>query len=377
MRPQTYLDLLDPLAAAPVTVRPGRCVLVRNRHASCSRCAEACTSGCISFVDGRVAVEPKRCVGCGTCATVCPTGALEPQEPTDRQLYEACLQAMDADGRVVIVCERALCDTTLGEGPARVRCLGRVDESLIALLARAGASDVALAYGTCEGCRERSGKTVAEDVCLTANALLEAWGQKPIARLVACENAGVSAVDAADEAEPVGEGSADARRSEGDADGYHRSVAARQRVKRDGTLPHALPSRRSRLLQALDDAFGEPGAQTPVATRLWGRVSVDVDSCRSCLACAVFCPTEALHKVVGDDGSVSLRHYAGRCVKCSCCADVCPTGALVVHDEVRAGDLRTGACEAYDLPLPPRARSPHQMRDAMVSLLGCDFIYER
>ncbi len=367
MRPESYLDLFDSLAQAPVTVWPERCVLVRNRHATCGRCAEACTSGCISFDGGRVVVDPDLCVGCATCATVCPTGALEPQEPSDRQLYEACARSM-AKGRVALACERSACDETPGSGVVRLGCLGRVDESLIALLARAGARDIELVHGRCEDCRERPGRAVAEQACSTANALFEAWGQRPMVRMVA------SAV------ETGGEGGVtvvESRTHGGDEEVRTGVAVPPQRVKDDGTLPHMLPNRRRRLLQALDDAFGEPDPQTPVQTRLWGRVSVDTDSCRSCLACAVFCPTEALHKVQREDGSVVLQHYPSRCVKCGCCSDVCPTGAVVLHDEVFAGDLHPGACECYELPARPRARGPHQMRDAMASLLGCDFIYER
>ena len=101
--------LLNRLDSALVTVRQDRCAMVRNRNANCLRCADACTSGCISFTGEELAVSPEKCIGCGTCATVCPTCALEAHNPTDAALLASCERAMAAcDGGAVIACASML-----------------------------------------------------------------------------------------------------------------------------------------------------------------------------------------------------------------------------------------------------------------------------
>ena len=83
------------LGGADILVRQDRCILVRNRNASCTLCAEACTSGCISYEQGRLAVDADACIGCGTCATVCPTCALEARNPDDAALFNSCVASSD------------------------------------------------------------------------------------------------------------------------------------------------------------------------------------------------------------------------------------------------------------------------------------------
>ena len=95
-----FLGLLEQLQSADITVHQGRCAVVRNRNATCMKCADVCTSGCISYDDNELVIEPERCIGCGTCATVCPTCALEAHRPNDAELLQACRAAADvADGQ--------------------------------------------------------------------------------------------------------------------------------------------------------------------------------------------------------------------------------------------------------------------------------------
>lgn len=66
-------ELFEKIQSADISVHPQRCVVVRNRRATCSKCADACTSGAISVRDNELFVAGEQCIGCGTCATVCPT----------------------------------------------------------------------------------------------------------------------------------------------------------------------------------------------------------------------------------------------------------------------------------------------------------------
>mgnify|MGYP000015403723 FL=1 len=401
---RSILGLFERLQSVDISVHQDRCVLVRNRNASCMKCAEACTSACITCQDGEIAISPERCVGCGTCATVCPTCALEANHPNDRELYEACVQvAQNADGEVAVVCEQMLQAAAGRYDPDKVvgvTCLGRMEESALILLARAGVRRVTLVKGVCDGCRHHPGSETASLVVDTANALLAAWGRDGIARVADKLPAGTrrrddAAYDAdrrgflADmigAAKTVAQTTADCVVEEalGDVEIVrggieegrgHREASTFQKVPEDGTLPHFLPHRRARLLQGLA-SFGAPD-DVMVSTRLWGHVIIDIEKCSSCQMCATFCPTEAIKKFQDADGSFGVRHYPGRCVKCRCCVDICPTGALSLADEVFAVDLHSRAYERYEMRPRASQLGPHQMRDTVRNLLKSEFVYER
>ena len=104
-----FFGLLEQLQSADITVHQNRCAVVRNRNATCMKCAEVCTSGCISYDDNELVIAPEKCIGCGTCATICPTCALEAHRPDDAELLQSCLSACaQADGEVIIACEQLL-----------------------------------------------------------------------------------------------------------------------------------------------------------------------------------------------------------------------------------------------------------------------------
>lgn len=389
------LGVWEALQSIDIAIDQNRCVLVRNKNASCLKCAEACTSDCISTdEDGQLALRTDRCIGCGTCATACPTGALVPHNPTDRELFEACTAALQAsEGRVAIVCENMLEAAAGLYDPARtvgVTCLGRVDESLIVLLARAGATRVVLVEGACEGCRSNPGSTMASHVCETANALLSTWGQNPVAEVAQKLPTFTRRSEAApfDEgrrallADMIGAGRDVARASTEvairDALDIHEKDEEEplfQKVGDDGTLPHALPHRRTRLLKGLA-ALGEP-EDVMIGTRLWGHVIIDEDRCDSCQMCATFCPTGALRKFTEADGTFGIDHFPARCVKCRCCADICPEEAISISEEVFAVDLAANAHERYEMHPREVALGPHQMFNSYKKLLEFDYIYER
>lgn len=390
---KSVFGLLEKLQSTDITVHQNRCAVVRNRNAKCMKCAEVCTSGCISYDDNELLIQPEKCIGCGTCATVCPTCALEAHHPNDAELLHSCIQAMRAaDGEVIIACEQI---TKAAEGlfdPEKVvgvTCLGRVEESLLVTLAVAGAKHVTLVQGPCAGCEHVTGSRMAEQVRDTANVLLETWNHglrvdiapkfPKIARA-----AGKPGYDA-DKRQFFTSMGSEAKAAAGTTADYAIKETLGiedvpepkyQKVMEDGTLPHFVPDRRELLLNSLA-SLGEP-EDVMIETRLWGHVIIDPDKCSSCQMCATFCPTAAISKFKEEDGTFGVEHFPGDCVKCRCCTDICPEGALTLSDEVFAVDLLSGAVERYEMkPMKNPPGNPHQIWHTMKDLLGCEQVYER
>lgn len=398
-----------------IRVHRERCAKVRNRNVDCLKCAAACTSGCISLEDGELVIDASKCVGCGTCATVCPTCALESLNPSDAELKAACLRAVRGD-EVVIACsqmEAALGDLLVPGAAAFVVCAGRVDESLLAGLAAEGVGRVTVLCGDCDRCAQRHGRDTAELVAETARQVLGAWGNDLEVVVTDVPPASVLA-DGADEAaaetartayfaqeracapihkseEMLAGSSVGADFSPPCApnlDGLSRSagdvatesglksaptqngpgkatahLAHSLHVMKDGTLPHFIPDRRERLLDALAQ-LGEP-EDGKLATRLWGAVVIDGTKCVSCRMCATFCPTGAIAKFDDADGTLGVTHTPGDCVKCGSCRDVCPADAITLLDAVPASWLTGGNRHRYTMTPRPVSLTdnPHQILD--------------
>ena len=383
----TIIEVLQRMNGAAIAVRHDRCVQVRNRNASCRRCAEACTSGCLSLDGGELAVDPALCVGCGTCATVCPSGALEARDPVDGLLLGACAKAAEAAGGLAVIACATLAERAAGlYDPQKVAvtpCLGRVDESLLATLACGGATRIVLAHDDCAACALRPGCAVAGEVAATAGELFSAWRIPAQVELAARLPGAVRrAEEGFDQARRAFLGATARRGRRVAAQAAAAAVQGEEKagdaptlskVGEDGTLPHRLPARRRRLLGVLG-GWGQPD-DVMVSTRLWGHVVVDADRCRSCQMCAVFCPTGALSKA-GEDGAPALAHDPAICVKCRTCEAICPADALSLSDEVFARDVAERVVER--IPLRPPTNPPGQensVRDALRELLGVERIY--
>ena len=412
----TVTRALQALQSDHVHVCQERCLLVRNRNAECLRCAQACTSGCISYNEQTkmLDIDQARCVGCGTCATACPTCALEARDPNDTELL-ACLQGAlnaSASKRVAIVCEKA--GIAQNECTVRLTCLGRIDESALIQLAAWGAREVTLTCGACNACEHKPGRTVVEEVCESANTLLGLWDGTMHVELKevgpAAEPTGLPAQETradrtathgkiaqvdqqiqtacADKVAEHDTATRDGDRPNLSAEASDDKAAATDQVDRplkrlkvmaDGTLPHFVPDRRERLLDALADlGEGPMDSQAMARTRLWGHVVIDTDKCTSCRMCATFCPTGAIVKFDAPDGTFGIDHYAADCVKCLCCQTICRSQAIVVEDTVPANVLVNAVPERHVMhPVRVPKGGVHSIMNSMRDLLGLPEVFER
>ena len=433
----TVTRALQALQSDHVHVCQERCLLVRNRNAECLRCAQACTSGCISYNEQTkmIDIDQARCVGCGTCATACPTCALEARDPNDTELL-ACLQGAlnaSASKRVAIVCEKA--GIAQNECTVRLTCLGRIDESALIQLAAWGAREVTLTCGACNACEHKPGRTVVEEVCESANTLLGLWDgtmhvelkevgpaaeptglpaqetraertathgkiaqvDQQIQTACADRTATQSAIEQVNQLIQSADAGKVAEHDTATRDGGRPNLSAeasddkaaatdqvdrplkRLKVMADGTLPHFVPDRRERLLDALADlGEGPMDSQAMARTRLWGHVVIDTDKCTSCRMCATFCPTGAIVKFDAPDGTFGIDHYAADCVKCLCCQTICRSQAIAVEDAVPANALVNAVPERHAMrPVRVPKGGAHSIVNSMRDLLGLPEVFER
>ena len=291
---------------------------------------------------------------------------MESRNPTDAELARECAAATSAE-ECIIACEPLAKSGTLEDAAfAQVKCLGRVDESLVCSLVARGAKRVRLACGPCERCEQKHGCDTAKLVAETANDLLYAFGSDARVSVESHEVEGKAhiAVGAVAGEHPTNE--AAARENAGNL----------PHVMKDGTLPHFLPDRRERLLDALSQiGDGEPNRS--LSNRLWGCVVIDGSKCVSCRMCATFCPTGAISNFDEDDGAFGVLHFPGDCVKCGSCRDICPEGAILLLDEVKPSYLMGGETHRYLMkPRDVKIDDPQQILNTMKTLIPGN-LYER
>ena len=167
----------------------------KARTSPCTRsgarwCATATPTACAALSPARRAASPTtaRCSPCrprsasaaAPAPRCAPPAPLEAHHPSDAALAAAARASRAAnEGAAYLGCGELL-ERARGrydeEKIARVECLGRVDEALLADLAVEGAREVVLIHGDCERCEHKRGRACAEAVVETAEKLLEIWG---------------------------------------------------------------------------------------------------------------------------------------------------------------------------------------------------------
>lgn len=405
------MSFIDMFAAAlgaiesdVITVHDERCISVRNRNAHCARCAEACTSGCISLNGNALAVDASKCIGCGTCATACPTSAIEVVSPSDAELTDAAKDSIIATkGHPVITCEQALAAAGLAARdvtPAAVVlvCLGRVDESLLAGLSAYKSIDVTLACGNCDACPHKTGGVLACDVAESAQSMVAAFGSSTDiavttelpARIVEqsrtatarqhASHGGMSRREVLKSAKSQTKRAAQAAVSQeldsvlGATSAPIEVPTAYRKVGKNGTLSHCVPTRRTRLYNYLYHVGGGQPVTETVRSRIIGAVSIDANACTSCRMCAVFCPTGAIEKL--DDaarGLFGIVHRPAACMQCHLCESICPASAIHVSGNVPTAQFMGKQAVVYPMQKPAwEANKPTSMFEKIHSIIGQD-----
>ncbi len=363
------MEVAEALESTSVYLAEDRCVAVRNRHASCRKCADACPTDAVRAEKNVLSLDVERCVACGACTTACPTEALIPLAPLDEDLASAVVSAVAAaDGRAVFGCAR-IAARRQGDPDkfAEVPCLARMEESVLLGLAARGVRDIVLVDGTCDTCRFRSNVPGIDATVASANDLLACQGSDIRVRrsskfpedilledqrsLLGASRRGFFS-QARSRAKDAAEKTVEIVAFKNDREGAP-TLRERLRMSDSGTLPQFNPERRMRTLDAMD-ALGRP-TEAEITTRLFGSVRIDAEACSACGMCTVFCPTGALVKSEAkpEGGGSFLEFSAADCVQCNLCADACLKDCLAVDSVVSAEELFDFEPRLIRLPDPP------------------------
>ena len=345
------VEIMQRLESKALHVEPRRCVMVRNRNATCRRCAEACPSGAIELHGNTISIDSERCFECGACSTVCPTEAIVSLRPVDADLFARVHAQQElCPGLGVVICARlAAKKRAAADKVVEVPCVGRVDTSLLARFAAEGATDIKIVDGHCKTCRYREACKTADSVVSSANDLFRSWGvpasverteELPEAVIAASEQearGGVSRrsffTDLKSSAKTF---AVEAAQATIDVELKHKKAETLQDILKldsKGNIPQSIPARHMRVIDDLLSVCN-PEEHAVIGGPLFSRPVIDTSACNNCGLCATFCPTGALQK--GERGEKNdverwIESTAYRCVGCGMCVDVCLKKAITVE----------------------------------------------
>ena len=398
------VEVAQSLESSAVYVVTNRCVAVRNRNSTCTKCADVCIAHAINIKNNKLSLDGSLCVSCGACTTICPTEALVFLKPIDEELSSAIDEAHRASGGMcVFACARA--DARHVADPEKyavVPCLARMEESellrmaaKIAEVAKSAmsekeccqgeddqeaktqsAQEIVLVDGTCKTCKYRGVDAFIDETCAQANTLLAAQGSN--VRVIRTNEFPLNVI-----AQNRGKTYGAARRNFFTQAGTSASSAAKTVAEKtfekvlgsskkaatlretlgiatSGTLPQFQAKRRMSVLNSMDD-LGK-SVLLEIETRLFGSLEIDTELCSSCLMCTVFCPTAAIvrSELKPPNGKGNLIEFSlADCTQCNLCADACMKKCLHISPRISLDELFDFEPRIIQLPEPPARPGIH------------------
>ncbi len=371
------MEMAELLKVKAIGIEEDKCVVVRNRNATCTKCMDACIRSCISASRNELSIDSAACVNCGACVCVCPTGALSTLEPTVESMAASIASSSDtSSGLAVIACARkASKHEADAEHFSEVACLGQVNEALLVSCAASGLVDMVLVDGDCTTCKYGAVSPSIDETINNAVELLESARSEAI----------ITRASEFPEEIEVGK---DARRSFRGEDrrgllfqtgGYVRKVATgvakktiddklgvenKPKTLRDrlsagqsGRMPSFKPEGNFEIVEALVRILSKSGVDvydpdddsrfylddTVLNTRHFGKLDIDLEKCSGCGLCVLFCPTEAIshsqYETPEDPDRKYLEFDASLCTQCRLCEDVCIRKCLEIDSHVKLSSI--------------------------------------
>lgn len=285
-----------------------RCLPMRFRESSCSRCAAVCPHGAVGLGE-MLSINADHCTGCLLCTAECPSGALEPNGD-----FSFCLAQLSRVPEPVLGCTR-----TKESSNATLACLGGLSEEHLVILCHCLPGKLTLNLTGCRGCPNYAMIPYLQQ---RLDGLSRAGLAGSCGKIVLIE----SAQEIRYRDESVGRRSffTSFRNSVFKSAAVVLSFAEVRIERRTAYAEKRLPIRRELLNSARKGLPLE--LQDRVQEHFDPRISFD-DSCTSCQGCAAICPTGALQSE-----SAELPPAFDRllCTGCALCREFCLDGAPTI-----------------------------------------------
>lgn len=298
-----------------VSIAQEQCTRYLHKASTCQRCSEVCPTGAITLTLNHPIYDAALCLKCGACASVCPMGAIEVLTPSDAQLEEEIISRAGLNAKIIFTCKESekKCEEEIS-----LKCLARLEPSLLLLALAKGASEIKLILGECHKCALTHTlpyihKTIEmtqkyADLCSISYPITLECMQTISDNNLTCKD--------------------HSRRT------FFLKLFRQKCVEplvetakiRQNNTKMPVPKKHQRFVQSLQLLAGK----TPLTRSddaLFRAPTIDMTQCIGCTICANVCPTGALET---DDSEEKLRITCKRshCVACHLCVDVCFKNAI-------------------------------------------------
>lgn len=286
----------------------GRCLRIRSRLSTCSRCQLSCPEGALAITKDGFSVNEK-CTLCGMCMAACPTGAIA----VAQKISLGKGFSLPDSAQKLLACQKRIDEAPLmARGEMQCECLGFLYPVWIGALAVLSEKPVTLWVGYCQECENGKGKPWAfEGESLHMGRLTFTRG-------------------------PMPENEAFERQNQISRRAFFNFLAgsAQKGAARSvsGLLPKAKTSDPEAVL-SLKRALGR--SEETLVLKNWPQLweslfpspHIEADRCSACMVCSRLCPTKALDVRTLDDHQAFFFDPL-KCLGCGLCQDVCFEKAL-------------------------------------------------
>lgn len=361
--------ILNELSSRALKVSSGRCVCVRNQHATCKACVDACPAAALSIENNHITIDPDLCSDCGACANVCPTQAIQSEALDLSSFAEHVHHLMSKkESDAWICCSKHPLASEPQEHLIILPCLAHIDEVHYLLASYYGIA-LQLLSNDCNVCLNRSALRTIRKSQTNARLIAATWNipfmhshrfeskkestsypylndAARYSRRSFIGNTGASL-------KHLGVTMASTMMEPSRKEGSKTSVFREKISHTPGIFDSFYPKRNTVLLNMLRSIQ----AQTPlpestqVPSNFWGKVHIG-NSCKNCGICAQICPTEALsyRRNFSDPKKISFTQISSipkgehefrcaDCINCRLCKDICPQNAISIQNDISLAEL--------------------------------------
>jgi len=314
----------DRLENAWMNIAQEQCTRYLHKASTCMYCTEVCPSGALTLSSNYPFYNATLCMKCGACAGVCPMDAIEVQTPSAQTLEEEISARAVLNEAIIFTCKDS---GEKKESVISLKCLARLEPSLLLFALEKGASEIQLIRGECQKCALKNNlsslqKTIeiTQQYADLLNVSITLKSVQNISQKRSYEDDNFTCKDHSRRTfflKLLG------KKMESSLD---EPTITYENIKSGTKIP--LPKKQQRFIQSLRLL----DKQTPLLSKADHFVltpALDPLQCIGCTLCTNVCPTGALETEANED-SLKITCKNSLCVACHLCVDICFKKAITL-----------------------------------------------